>query len=95
MNLKKSILVLAFSGCTVLTFGFAASANCVGLLTLSTNSALGQYFADASYCEDNADLLIDECMLEAAVSYNFNIDAALDDYDKCCCGGGQTCCDPL
>lgn len=95
MNLKKSILVLALLGCATLTFGFAASADCAGLLTLSTDSALAEYFSDARFCQEDADLLIDECMLEAAVSFNFNIDAALDDYDKCCCGGGHACCDPF
>lgn len=92
MNLIKPLTALAIFSICFITVAFT-SVDCYAQLTLNINSSIGHYYIDVHDCAENSDTY-DDCLVDAGISLDNNIDNALAIHDKCCCENQQPCCDP-
>lgn len=91
MILKKILTMTILLSLLVASYAFTI--DCYAQLTLDINSAQEQFDRDMEVC-DNSALFGWICDYEANTAFDFNINNALETFDKCCCLNGKTCCDP-
>ena len=91
MNYKRLLATTMVLATFILTAAFTI--DCWGGLTYDIDSAIAQYERDRFTCAKySLNDLVDDCYLEADVAFNFNVDVALDLFERCCCVNNQACC---
>ena len=81
--MRKRIIAVTSISIAMAFLTVAMTIDCWEQLTLDVNSALAQLQADNSHCADIAVFASQACYNEANIAFNYNIDQALIDFDRC------------